>query len=459
MSLFIPNDPRPIHFMGIAGAGMSALALIARHRGVPVTGCDNDLSGAKDAVEQGVTVTQGHDPSHVAGVRAVVHTAAVPPEHPELAAARAAGIPVLKRAAALQQAIGGGRTVAIAGTHGKTTTTAMVAVALEAVGLDPTAIVGGRVSKWKGNARVGAGDLFVVEADEYDRSFLELSPQIAVVNNVEADHLECYGSLEALEEAFAEFAGRANRVLTGADDGGANRVGVAAGRPVWRVGLAPDADLLINDVERNEAGSSARLRLPDGRTLVLELTVPGLHNVRNAAMAVGVVYALGEDPAAALQMLREYSGVERRFEVLGTKRGVTVVDDYAHHSTEVAVTLAAARQRFPGRRLVVVFQPHLFSRTRDQAPSLGIVLSTADIVVVTDIYPAREKPIRGVTGKLVAKAATSAGASVEWVEDVADLPDKLSEMVRDGDVVMTLGAGDITNVGNQLLTRLAGAAA
>ncbi|MEJ2239166.1 MAG: cyanophycin synthetase, partial [Gemmatimonadales bacterium] len=301
--------------------------------------------------------------------------------------------------------------------------------------------------------------IYVVEADEYDRSFLELYPEIAVVNNVEADHLECYGSVESLEAAFGEFAGRAARVLVGADDGGASRVGLAAGKPVWRVGLAPDSDLRISDVERHETVSSARLRLPEGKTVGLELTVPGLHNLRNAAMAVGVVHALGEDPVRAAQGLQEYSGVERRFEVLGTKRGVTVVDDYAHHSTEVAVTLAAARQRFPNRRLVVVFQPHLFTRTRAQAPALGIVLSTADLVVVTDIYPAREQPIRGVTGKLVAKAATSAGALVEWVQDVADLPARLSELVNDGDVVLTLGAGDITTVGNKLLTKLAGAAA
>lgn len=459
MSLFIPTDPRPVHFMGIAGAGMSALALIARRRGVAVTGCDNDLSGATDVVDQGIAVNLGHDPGHVEGARAVIHTAAVPSEHPELTAARAAGIPVLKRAAALQQVVGSGRTVAIAGTHGKTTTTVMVALALEAVGLDPTALVGGRVSKWGGNARLGGDEIYVVEADEYDRSFLELYPEIAVVNNVEADHLECYGSVESLEAAFGEFAGRAARVLVGADDGGASRVGLAAGNPVWRVGLAPDSDLRISDVERNETVSSARLRLPEGKTVGLELTVPGLHNLRNAAMAVGVAHALGEDPVRAAQALQEYSGVERRFEVLGTKRGVTVVDDYAHHSTEVAVTLAAARQRFPNRRLVVVFQPHLFTRTRAQAPALGIVLSTADLVVVTDIYPAREQPIRGVTGKLVAKAATSAGALVEWVQDVADLPARLSELVNDGDVVLTLGAGDITTVGAKLLTKLAGAAA
>ncbi len=459
MSLFIPDDPRPIHFMGIAGAGMSALALIAMHRGVSVTGCDNDLSGAADVLERGVAVSPGHDAGHVVGSRAVVHTAAVDPGHPELAAARAAGIPVLKRAAALQQAIGGGRTVAIAGTHGKTTTTVMTALALEAVGMDPTALVGGRVSQWNGNARFGRSDIYVVEADEYDRSFLELHPGIAVVNNVEADHLECYGSMASLEAAFAEFAGRADTILVGADDGGANRVARATDKPVWRVGLAPDADIRLSDIERSETLSIARVRLPDGASVRVGLPVPGLHNLRNAAMAIGIAHALGQDVAVAAEALRDYSGVARRFDVLGTERGVTVVDDYAHHSTEVAVTLAAGRQRFPNRRLVVVFQPHLFSRTREQAPALGIVLSTADLVVVTDIYPAREKPIRGVTGKLVAKAADSAGAAVEWVPDIADLPAALSEIVRDGDVVLTLGAGDITKVGPELLNRLAGAAA
>jgi UDP-N-acetylmuramate--alanine ligase len=438
---------------------MSALALIAKRRGVTVTGCDNDLSGATDLVDSGITVVQGHEASHVAGVRAVVHTAAVSTEHPELEAARAAGIPVMKRAAALQQIVAGGRTVAVAGTHGKTTTTAMVALALEAIELDPTALVGGRVAEWKGNARFGDSDLYVVEADEYDRSFLELHPEIAVVNNVEADHLECYGSVESLESAFTEFAGRANTILVGADDRGANRVALAAGKPVWRVGFAPEADLRLSDVVRQENGSSAQLSLPEGRSVRVQLAMPGLHNLRNAAMAIGVSHALGGDPAKAAAGLNDYSGVARRFEILGTNRGVTVVDDYAHHSTEVAVTLGAARQRFPDRRLVAVFQPHLFSRTRDQAPALGIVLSTADLVVVTDIYPAREEPIRGVTGELVAKAARSAGAPVEWVQDVSDLPVALSELVRDGDVVLTMGAGDITNVGPELLTRLAGAAA
>jgi len=459
MLLFVPDDRRPVHFVGIAGAGMSALALIAKSRGVSVTGCDTNPNVAAEVADLGVPVTVGHGPEHVNGARAVVYTSAVPSQHPELEAARKADIPVLKRAAALQAAIAGGRSVAIAGTHGKTTTTVMAATALTAAGLDPTAIAGGRVAEWGGNARIGGLDLYVVEADEYDSSFLELRPEIAVVNNVEADHLECYGSLENLEAAFAEFAGRAQRVLVGSDDGGASRVAQAVDRPTWRVGLAPEADLRLTDIVREPARSAARLELPGGSAVALELRSPGLHNLRNAAMALGTVLALGGDVEAATRGLDGYTGVTRRFQILGTAAGVTVVDDYAHHATELAATLAAARQRFPGRRVVAVFQPHLYSRTQAQGQALGIVLSTADLVVVTDVYPAREKPIRGVTGEMVAKAARTAGAPVEWVERVTDLPAALNGIVRDGDVVLTLGAGDITKTGPELLSVLGGAAA
>jgi UDP-N-acetylmuramate--alanine ligase len=459
MLLFDPNDPRPVHFVGIAGAGMSALALIAKSRGVAVTGCDTNPNAAAEVADLGVTVRAGHGASHVNGARAVVYTSAVPSQHPELAAAREAGIPVVKRSAALHQAIAGGKVVGVSGTHGKTTTTVMAANALVATGLNPTAIVGGRVDEWRGNARIGGDELFVVEADEYDASFLELRPEVAVVNNVEADHLECYGSLESLEAAFAEFAGRAQRVLVGADDGGAMRVARAVANPTWRVGLAQESELWLSDVVREPERSAARLRLPDGALVSLELQLPGLHNLRNAAMALGVVLALSGDVEKGAQALQQYVGVARRFQVLGTVAGVTVVDDYAHHATELAATLAAARQRYPGRRLVAVFQPHLYSRTQAQGLALGIVLSTADLVVVTDVYPAREKPIKGVTGRMVAKAARTAGASVEWVERQSDLAPALSGLVRDGDVVLTLGAGDITATGPELLSVLAGAAA
>jgi UDP-N-acetylmuramate--alanine ligase len=335
----------------------------------------------------------------------------------------------------------------------------MAATAIEAGGFDPTAIVGGRVSGWHGNARIGTGDLYVVEADEYDKSFLELHPDVAVINNVEADHMECYGTVEGLEAAFVEFAGRANRVLISADDAGAARVARSIDRPLWRVGLAEDADIRLTAVERGAKRSTTRLELPTGDTVTVRLQVPGLHNLRNAAMAVGSVVALDGDVNRAADSLADFLGVDRRFDVLGTRGGVTVVDDYAHHSTEVAVTIAAARQRFPDRRLVTVFQPHLYSRTKVQSQALGIVLSTADLVVVTDIYPAREKPLKGVTGKLVVNAARASGVEVEWVERLSDLPAALIQLVREGDVVLTLGAGDVTQVGPALLDRLAGAAA
>src|SRR5213595_1312044 len=223
MTLFTTVDPRPIHFMGIAGAGMSGLALLAKEQAVAITGCDNDPTGAADLAANGVEIWRGHDPGHVTGARGVVVTAAVPGDHPELKRARALGVPVVRRADALSQAVAGGTVVAVSGTHGKTTTTVMVTEALAAAGRDPTGLAGGRVARWGGNARVGGRELYVVEADEYDRAFLSLRPTVAVVNNVEADHLECYGSIEALEEAFADFAGRAARVIVGGDDAGADR--------------------------------------------------------------------------------------------------------------------------------------------------------------------------------------------------------------------------------------------
>jgi len=459
MQLFAPEDPRPVHFVGIAGAGMSALALMARRRGVAVTGCDTDPGAAADVARAGAEVRRGHDPSHVAGARAVVYTAAVPAEHPELEAARRAGIPVVRRAAALGAVVAGGTVVAVAGTHGKTTTTVMVTEALAAAGRDPTGLAGGRVASWGGNARLGGNVLYVVEADEYDKSFLDLAPTVAVVNNVEADHLECYGSLEALEAAFVEFAGRADRVLVGADDGGATRVARALGARVWRVGFAADAHLRIRDVEQRPEGSRARLTLPDGAQVDLRLAVPGVHNVRNGAMAVGVAAALGVPLEPVVGALARFGGVGRRFEGVGEARGVTVVDDYAHHPTEVAATLAAARQRYPRARLVAVFQPHLYSRTATHGEALGIALALADLVVVTDVYGARERPLPGVTGRVVARAAEQAGAETVWAPARATLAATVAGLVKAGDVVLTLGAGDITGVGPELLARLRGEAA
>ena len=454
MTLFAPGDPRPVHFMGIAGAGMSALALLVRHLGVAITGCDNDPSGAADLAALGVQVWRGHDPGHIEGARAIVVTAAVAGDHPELERARAQGIPVVRRADALGAAVAGGTLVGVAGTHGKTTTTAMITEALAAAGRNPTGLAGGRVAVWGGNARVGSNDLYVVEADEYDQAFLALTPTVAVVNNVEADHLECYGSIEALEAAFVEFAGRARRVIVGADDAGAVRVGQRVGRAVWRVGFASDADVRITDVTLGSTGSRATLRLPGGRSVALGLRVPGRHNLKNAAAAIAVVAELGADVDRAAAALAEFVGVARRFERVGDAAGVTVMDDYAHHPTEVAATLAAARQAFPERRVVAVFQPHLYSRTAMHGGALGRALAAADLVVVAPIYGAREQPLPGVTADLVARGAIGAGARTVAVRERAGLAARVAEVTRPGDVVFTLGAGDVTLVGPELLDRL-----
>ena len=457
MELFNTDDRRPVHFMGIGGAGMSALALIACRRGIPVSGCDNDPSGAADVAALGAVVHRGHDPSHVEGARAVVVTAAVKPDHPELVHARALGVPVVPRKEALAALIAGARTVAAAGTHGKTTTTVMTTDALTAAGLSPTGLAGGRVSSWGGNAKLAGSGLFVVEADEYDKAFLTLHPTVAIVNNVEADHLECYGSVAALEDAFAEFAGRADTALIGADDAGARRVGRRLRNRTWLFGTAPDADLRIGEVTSAAGGSRAEVTLPDGRVVTLTLRVPGMHNLRNAVGALGAVLALEAPIEPALEALAAYGGVGRRFERLGECGGVELVDDYAHHPTELVATLAAARQAFPGRRLVAVFQPHLYSRTAQHAEAMGIALSAADLAVVTEIYAARETPLPGVSGRLVADAAGKAGVRVIFEPDRAALGRRVLAALEPGDVVLTLGAGDITRLGPELAEWLSAA--
>jgi UDP-N-acetylmuramate--alanine ligase len=459
--LFSLDDPRPVHFMGVAGAGMSALALLALRRGIAVTGCDREPEGpggapsSTDVRRAGGVVLAGHDPGHVAGARAVIVTAAVPPDHPELERARSLGVPVVRRADALAAAVAAGRVVAVAGTHGKTTTTAMTTEALTAAGLDPTGIAGGRIASWGGNARFGGDEVFVVEADEYNRSFLALAPEVAVITNVEADHLECYGSMEALESAFVSFATPATRVIAGADDAGALRVAARAGRPTWTVGVAAQADVRVSDVRQRDTGSSAVVALPGGQQVELRLRVPGMHNVRNAAAALAVTVELGGRPESAVAGLAAFPGVGRRFEVVGTRDGVTVVDDYAHHPTEIAATLEAARQAYPGRRVVAVFQPHLYSRTALHGEAMGRALAAADVVVVTEVYAAREAPLAGVSGRGVADAAREAraGVRVVWVPSRAELAGRVSALVRSGDVVLTLGAGDVTAVGPALLAQ------
>jgi UDP-N-acetylmuramate--alanine ligase len=457
MALFNPLDKRTVHFMGIGGAGMSALALIACRRGVAVSGCDIDPTGAADLAALGVRIAQGHEPAHLSGVRAVVVTAAVPPGHPELERARELGLPIVPRKVALAELIEGARAVGISGTHGKTTTTVMTTEALTAAGLNPTGIAGGRVSSWGGNARVAGDDLFVVEADEFDKAFLTLYPTVAVVNNVEPDHLECYGSMTALEDAFTEFAGRARVAIINADDTGARRIGERVGATVRRFGCASDADIRISAVVQQPDSTEARIAWGDGRSIQLRLKLPGLHNLRNAVAALAAVDALGGGLELAARALGDFEGVGRRFERLGEFAGVAVVDDYAHHPSELAATLSAARQAFPGRRLVAVFQPHLYSRTAAHGQAMGEALAVADVVFVTEIYPAREQPIAGVSGRQVAAAAERAGADTRFEPTRADVGRNVYQELRAGDVVLTLGAGDITRVAPELVRWLSAA--
>lgn len=442
---------------------MSALAMVALRRGMAVTGSDRSPEGAPDLPGLGARVVKGHDPRHVDGARAVVVSAAIPPDHPEVMRARERGIPVVSRKSALGALVAGTPTVGVAGTHGKTTTTVMTTEALAAAGFDPTGLAGGRVATWAGNARLGGEALFVVEADEFDQAFLELVPKIAVVTNVEPEHLESYeGSVERLEDAFAEFAGRAETALIGTADAGSDRVAgrlaSRASRPairMWRYGAEAGA-LAVTAARLDVAKSEARVRLPDDREVSLRLRVPGRHNLANATAALGVVVALGGAIEPALAALERFGGVGRRFERLGEAGGVAVVDDYAHHPTEIRATLEAARQAFPDRRVVAVFQPHLYSRTGALAGEMGAALSSADIVWVTEVYAAREQPVAGVSGSLVAEAVVAQGATAWFEPDRVRLLERVLETVRPGDVVLTLGAGDITTLGPALLRVLGG---
>jgi UDP-N-acetylmuramate--alanine ligase len=457
---------KPVHFMGIGGAGMSPLAELVHRSGGRVTGCDAHPGASAAALHQlGIPVAEGHDPAHVADCGALVITAAVPLDHPELQAARASGVPILKRAEALGAIVNHGTVVGIAGTHGKTTTTALTTAALAAAGLDPTGLVGGRVAAWGGNLRLGADRLYVVEADEYDRSFLTLRPSIAVVTTLEADHLDIYGSLAGVEAGFSDFLSgvEANGLIVGcADDPGVGRLlpTVANGaRDVLTYGLSAGSMLRAEKVVHLSTGSHLTVR-ERGRALgEVQLGVPGLHNVRNALAAIAVARRLGAAWEAIIEGLAAFTGVDRRFQRVGRAGGVEFVDDYAHHPTEIEATLEAARSSAPGRRIVAVFQPHLYSRTRDFAVEFGRALARADLVVLTGIYPAREQPIPGVTSALIVETTRDAGAEVVYVESRAEVVEAVAGLVRPGDLCITLGAGDLDAAARELVDRFATAGA
>lgn len=451
------RDPRPVHFVGIAGAGMSALAELFVRRGVNVSGCDNSPGPMAEDLEQlGVQLFTGHDPAHVIGARAVVFTSAMPKDSPELAAARAAGIAVVRRAEALGAAVSGGDVIGVAGTHGKTTTTVMTTEALRGAGIDVTGVVGGRVAAWGGNLSFGSDKVFVVEADEYDRSFLALNPAVAVVTNMEADHLDIYRDLDDIREAFADYVRGARVVVLCGDDPGANSLPVANSAEVIRYGIhSPDARLVASDVAPVGRGVTFSTRYDGAPFGEFRLSVPGMHNVRNALAAIASGIALGVPGAQLAAGLERFGGVERRFQHIADARGVTIIDDYAHHPTEIAATVDAARAAYPGRRLVIAFQPHLYTRTRDFAPEFGRVLARADVLFLADLYPARERPIEGVSAALVRDAAAASGNPVAWEGNRNELAQALAERVRAGDVVITIGAGDITKTAGELRDLLA----
>lgn len=450
-----------VHFMGIGGAGMCALAELLHRSGHRVTGCDLRRGESVRSLEAlGVPVALGHAAEHLDGVSLVVVSSAIDPSSPEVRAARERGIPVVKRAEALGQWVRAGTVVAVAGTHGKTTTTALATEILAAAGRDPTGLVGGRVAGWGGNLRHGRGDLYVVEADEYDRSFHHIAPRTALVTNLEADHLDTYGNLARLREAFRTFLGAVpadGTVCVCADDPGASRLLAGLGVRTRTYGFGAGAQLRATRVRTGSGGARARV-FEGGRDRgELSIRLAGAHNLLNALGAAAAARRMGVKWSDIRRSVARFRGVRRRFQRLGRERGVTVVDDYAHHPTEVAAALAAARGSFPGARLVAVFQPHLFSRTRDFACQLGAALAEADRIWVSDVYPAREAPIPGVTGELVREAVTAAGGrDARYHPELTTLPAALADTLRSGDVCLTLGAGSIESTGPALLRRLGG---
>jgi len=452
-----------VHFIAIGGAGMSGVARIMLGIGLAVTGSDAKESPVLRALAaEGAAVHVGHDPANVAGADTVVISSAVREDNVELAAARVAGLRVLHRAQALASTMAASRRVAVAGANGKTTTTSLLTVALQACGVDPSFAVGGELARQGTNAHHGDGDVFVVEADESDGSFLVYRPHLAVVTSVQPDHLDFYGDLETVKEAYRAFVLTMEHdglLVVGIDDAGARELAEwARGHPVrvLTYGAAEDADVRVEEVTHSGLASGAVL-VAGGETRQLALRVPGHHNVLNATAAFALsVLGLGQPPDAVLEGLASFTGTRRRFEPKGRAAGVVVIDDYAHNAGKLAAVVTTGRQLVQDAgagRLVVVFQPHLYSRTRDFAAELGASLARADVVVVMDVYAAREDPVPGISGRLVVNAVRAArpDADVHYVPSWAQVAPTVADLVRAQDLVLTVGAGDVTLIGPQVL--------
>ncbi|HET7138852.1 MAG TPA: UDP-N-acetylmuramate--L-alanine ligase [Arthrobacter sp.] len=444
-----------VHFIGIGGVGMSAVARIMVARGVSVSGSDaKDLPVMAELAAAGARISVGYAAPNLGDAQTVVAGSAIRADNPELAAAHASGLPVLHRSEALAATMGEDLVVTVAGTHGKSTTTSMITVLLQGAGLDPSFAIGANVPALGVNAAHGTSGVFVAEADESDGSFLNYRPKIAVVTNVEPDHLDYYGTAEAVYASFDRFTALlpADGVLIAcADDAGAlalaERTLLRGNTRVVLYGTSDRSDLVLHDGGPGDVAVSS----PAGR-VALDLQVPGRHNALNAAAAVAVALELGVDAGAAARALAHFSGASRRFELKGEVRGVRVFDDYAHHPTEVRAALTAARSVAGGHRVHVLFQPHLFSRTREFAREFAAALNLADTALVLDIYPAREDPIPGVTSRLITEHLAPGGRLMDAGGAVA----ALAAVAGPGDIILTVGAGDVTAFGPQIVQALRG---
>ena len=446
---------RRIHFVGIGGIGMSGIAEVMLDMGYQVSGSDLRLSGVTQRLASlGAMVVEGHSKGNVGEVDVVVISSAVKEDNPEVLAARERKIPIIRRAEMLAELMRMKYGIAISGTHGKTTTTSMIGLVLSRAGFDPTIIVGGIVKSIGSNAQVGQGEYLVAEADEFDRSFLKLTPTIAVVTTIEAEHLDCYKDLEEIKKAFAEFANKVpfyGSVALCLDEKGVQAILPRIEKRYITYGLSSAADVQAREMAFKGLATEYEAYAKGERLGRVTLKVPGVHHVKNSLAAIVVGMELGVPFKDLAESLSGFSGVYRRFEIKGEKNGVTVVDDYGHHPTEIEATLRAAKEGF-GRRVVAVFQPHLFSRTRDFHREFGSAFYQADVLVVTDVYPAREQPIPGVTGEMVAKAAKEFGhRDVHYVEDKNAVAEFLEGIVKSGDMLITLGAGDVYKIGERFL--------
>ncbi|MFP3987289.1 UDP-N-acetylmuramate--L-alanine ligase [Streptomyces sp. E11-3] len=456
-----PAMDRP-HFIGIGGAGMSGIAKILTQRGAEVAGSDSRESVTAEALRAlGATVHIGHAAEHLAAdASCVVVSSAIREDNPELAAARERGIEIVHRSDALAALMNGLRPIAVAGTHGKTTTTSMLAVSLSSLGLDPSYAIGGDLDVPGSNALHGTGEIFVAEADESDRSFHKYAPEVAIVLNVELDHHANYASMDEIYDSFETFAGKivpGGTLVISADQSGAveltSRLRDLSSLKVVTYGESESADVRIHKITPRGLTSEVTVVL-GGKFLTFTVSVPGSHYAHNAVAALAAGVALGIPAHNLASALGKYTGVKRRLQLKGESAGVQVIDSYAHHPTEMTADLEAMRSAAGDSRLLVVFQPHLYSRTQELGTEMGQALTLADASAVLDIYPAREDPIPGVTSTLIIDAARAAGADVTPVADKESVPDVVAGMARPGDLVLTMGAGDVTDLGPKILARL-----